>query len=341
VTFVGTVTLAPRFVIELAIVLFVVILVVVTFLQSTSLEASYPLIGMFGVAALRLAPGITMVLSNVSVLRNQQHGVSVIAEDLSSVACQNLDFGVSVQPSEREQFSSLKLDRVTFAYDQESDSVLKEVVLSIEAGECVGLIGASGSGKTTLVDVMLGLLEPQEGEILFNGRPLPLALNAWQSNIAYLPQEVFLISGTIRENIALGCEPHEIDENLIQQSLRQAQLNELVGLLPHGVNTHIGERGVRLSGGQRQRVALARALYHKRGILVLDEATSALDDDTEREIVKEIQELKGEKTMIVIAHRLTTLRHCDRIYRLDKGRIVESGPYEEVVLSAGKSDRRQ
>jgi ABC-type multidrug transport system fused ATPase/permease subunit len=178
------------------------------------------------------------------------------------------------------------------------------------------------------------LLVPQSGDVEFNGQLLQNNLEEWRSQVAYLPQQVFLIDNSLRGNVALGEEESEIDEIRLREALRQARLSELVEQLPQGVDTILGERGVRLSGGQRQRIALARAFYHGRSVLVMDEATSALDNETEKEIIAEIQRLKGKKTMIVIAHRLTTVQHCDRIYRLEQGKIVEEGTPEQVLKKA-------
>ena len=193
-------------------------------------------------------------------------------------------------------------------------------------------MGGSGAGKTTLIDVILGLLEPQTGGVLYNGQPMDFnRMREWRSQVAYLPQQVFLIDDTFRRNIALGLDENEIDDVRVVMAAEQAQLADLIKGLPDGIETVLGERGIRLSGGQRQRVALARAFYHQRDVLVLDESTSALDNETEREVVREISQLKGSNTMIVIAHRLTTLQHCDRIYRLDAGCIVDSGSYESII----------
>ena len=167
--------------------------------------------------------------------------------------------------------------------------------------------------------------------MLYNGEELKGSLSRWQSQIAYLPQQVFLIDNTLRNNVALGINDNEIDDQLVHGSLNNASLQEFVDTLPQGVETKLGERGVRLSGGQRQRVAIARAFYHGRNVLVMDEATSALDHETESEIVEEIKRLKGKKTIIVIAHRLTTVQHCDRIYCLEKGKIVNSGPPSKIL----------
>ena len=228
-------------------------------------------------------------------------------------------------------FQRLSMEQVSYTYPLVTSKALIDVSLEINSGEAIGLIGPSGSGKTTLVDMLLGMLEPQKGVIKYNDENIITTIKKWRSQVAYLPQQVFLIDDELRNNVALGVDEESIDERQILEALRQANLSELVQELPNGVNTQLGERGIRLSGGQRQRVALARAFYHNRNVLVMDEATSALDNDTEQEIVKEIQQLKGKKTMIVIAHRLTTLQHCDRIYELKKGKVVNVKSYRELI----------
>jgi ABC-type bacteriocin/lantibiotic exporter with double-glycine peptidase domain len=314
-----------------AIVVFVVSLVGVTYVQTGDIEGSYPLVGMFGVAALRLGPAVTMVISSVVILRNQRHGIAMLAIDLTEIREKKTVIMGEGESSNETTFGKLELQNVCFTYESSIRPALENISLEVVAGESIGLIGVSGSGKTTLVDVMLGLLQPQSGKILYNGGGMKESLSGWRSNVAYLPQDVFLIDDSLRCNIALGVPENEINEQAVSDAIEKARLKELIPELAKGVDTMIGERGVRLSGGQRQRVALARALYHGRGVLVLDEATSALDNETEREIVAEIQELKGEKTMIVIAHRLTTLQHCDRIYRLKKGKIIQTGTYDQVI----------
>jgi len=204
---------------------------------------------------------------------------------------------------------------------------LEDISLQISSGESIGFIGASGSGKTTLIDVLLGLLSPSSGDIFLNGESIQENLTKWHSNVAYLPQQVFLIDSTLESNITLSAQ---CDESKLFSSLKQARLLDLAESLPDGVKTMIGENGVRLSGGQRQRVALARAFYHGRNVLVMDEATSALDAQVEREISDEIGRLKGEKTLIIVAHRITTLKNCDRIYRLADGKIVECTTYKDI-----------
>ena len=274
-------------------------------------------------------PCLQQTLTN---LRFNRDAVSRLYADVQQLPCSQGSIVQRQSNAATSQFLKLQLKDIGYRYPNTRQDALRDLNLEIRAGESIGLMGTSGSGKTTLVDVLLGLLESQDW-VQWNttGTRCRRLLSEWRSQVAYLPQQVFLIDNTLRCNVALGEEDQEIDESRLQAALRLARLSELVEQLPQGVNTILGERGVRLSGGQRQRVALARAFYHGRSVLVMDEATSALDNETEREIVAEIQRLKGQKTMIVIAHRLTTVQHCDRIYRLEQGRFVEEGTPEQVL----------
>lgn len=316
------ITLLPRYLLEASMVAFVVTLVVLILLLGQDPQILVSTLGVFGVAALRLVPSANAVSGSLIQLRYNRDSISRLHSDICVVA------RAAREPSRiplesSDSFRILALNQVEFTYSKACQPALKDLSLEIRAGESIGLIGPSGSGKTTLVDVLLGLLEPQAGELRYNDRPLKDALAEWRAQVAYLPQQVFLIDDTLRSNVALGVEETEIDEARLSEALRQARLEELVHQLPGGMDTVIGERGVRLSGGQRQRVALARAFYHGRNVLVMDEATNALDNETEREIVEEIRRLKGKRTLIVIAHRLTTVQYCDRIYRLQDGVTVE------------------
>lgn len=323
---------APRFLLELLMITFIVLLVVGTIFMELSLNSLIPTLAMFGVAALRLLPITNMFSNGLTRFRFERDTISKLYSELvrfEQLATNN--FEEENPLSIKNSFQNLKLDRVSFSYPQVNQKSLKDISLEIRAGESIALIGPSGSGKTTLVDLLLGLLEPQQGEVRYNGKSIDTSLDEWRSNVAYLPQQVFLIDNTVRCNVALGCNDTEIDDLKICESLKKAKLSEFVDKLPQGIYTEIGERGVRISGGQRQRIALARAFYHERNVLVLDEATSALDYEIEQEIVDEIKQLKGEKTMIVIAHRLSTVRHCDRIYKLNQGKIIECGTPNEII----------
>ena len=326
-----TLSMAPKYMLELTMISFVVFFVLINLFLENNIDALLPTLGVFGIATLRLLPAANTLVHSLMQIRYSRDSVSRLYNDQCKLKqfLGKEDYSVSTQIP--KQFQVLKLDRVSFTYSQSEFKALNEISLEINAGESIGLIGPSGSGKTTLVDMLLGLLEPQKGSIHYNGEVVKTMLQQWRSQAAYIPQQVFLIDNTLRNNVALGIDNDEIDNNRLQESLRQSKLIEVVEQLPQGVETILGENGVRLSGGQRQRVALARAFYHGRNVLVMDEATSALDDQTEQEIVKEIDQLKGKKTMIVIAHRLTTLKHCDRIYKLEDGRITAVGSYKKLI----------
>ena len=328
----GLVRSAPRFLIEFLLVVFVVALVIGTLQLGQNLQALVPTLGIFAFASLRLMPSANSISSSLLTFRFNRHAVSLLHADLIALKNTNQIEKISRPPLKKEDnFRDITFRDVQFIYPNTNYPALKKVSLSIRVGESIGLMGPSGSGKTTLVDVLLGLLDPQEGEISYNGKPMGDSLSKWRSQVAYLPQQVFLIDNTLRCNIALGMEDEEINDIQLHEAIRQARLKELVEQLPNGVETLLGERGVRLSGGQRQRVALARAFYHGRSVLVMDEATSSLDNETELEIVDEIKHLKGKKTMIVIAHRLSTIQHCTRIYRLENGEITDTGAPEQML----------
>ena len=205
------------------------------------------------------------------------------------------------------------------------------ITINIKRGEAIGFVGSSGAGKTTLVDVLLGLLIPQLGSIYVDGIDIFEDIRAWQKNIGYIPQSIFLADNTIKRNIAFGINDEEIDDKKLLAAIKAAQLETLIQDLPLGLETEIGERGVRLSGGQRQRIGIARALYHNPQILIMDEATSALDNITERYVVEAIERLKGDRTIITIAHRLSTVKKCDCLYVMKEGKIISSGKYDELL----------
>ena len=323
---------APRFLLEFMLVIFVVAIVNGSLLIGQNLQLLIPTLGMFGFAALRLMPATNVISTSLINIRYHRHSVSRLYSELKSLPKKTSfkklnNSGLNNQ----NEFKNLTLRNVSFKYQNTKNMALNSVDFDIIAGESIGLIGPSGSGKTTMVDILLGLLDPQEGKIKYNGKPLIESLDKWRSQVAYLPQNVFLIDNSLRSNIALGLEDEDINDLKIHKAINQARLKIFVEELPNGLDTMIGERGVRLSGGQRQRVALARAFYHDRSVLVMDEATSSLDNETEGQIIDEIKHLKGKKTMIVIAHRLSTVQHCDRVYRLEKAEISHHGTLDQVL----------
>jgi ATP-binding cassette, subfamily B, bacterial PglK len=319
-----TINLLPRYFIEIILVFFVVMLVgVVTFLD-TDINQYIPMIAMFVAAGMRIGPSAATLTGGISQLRRAVPAVSELANDLrgnkQESRQQKHDSSVN-----NEVFQSLELSKVSYRYAGFSQYVLKNVSLRIRPGDCIGIVGVSGAGKTTLVDVILGLLPPTSGEILLNGKELSLNPKMWSGVVAYLPQEHFLLDDSIERNVSLSEKINDLEKREVEKTLREAQLFETIDGFPEGVATIVGEGGARLSGGQRQRLSIARAFYFKRDVLIFDEATSALDNDTEREIVAEIKKLKGKSTMIVIAHRESTLEACDQIYRLSDGLLLPHG----------------
>jgi len=334
----------PKYLLELTVVIFVVLSIIITIYKGENMGAMFPTLVMFGVAAIRLLPASSILSSSLINLRYKRDAVSRLYKDLKiyqqiTTDSQLLTKFYSPADIQFKPFDRLELKNISFQYSKEVGKSLDNISITIKSGDSIGLIGTSGSGKTTLVDLMLGLLDSQEGTIKYNEKSFEESLQEWRSQIAYLPQDVFIIDSTIKGNIALGINDEKIDEVRVDLALKQSHLLEFVNQLPQGKETFLGERGVRLSGGQRQRIALARAFYHGRNVLVMDESTSALDNDTEREVVAEVGRLKGKITMIVIAHRLSTLQHCDRIYELKQGRIVNSGTYQEIVEGLLKKNK--
>jgi ATP-binding cassette subfamily C protein len=235
----------------------------------------------------------------------------------------------------------IRVDGVDFAYEGAEKPVLCDVRLDIRRGEAVGLVGPTGAGKTTLVDVILGLLSPTRGRVLIDGVDLLGREVGWRRQVGYIPQDIFLADVSVRENVAFGVPNDQIDDDAVWRALEKAQLAGFVRSLPEGLATGVGERGVRVSGGQRQRIGIARALYDDPQVLVMDEATSALDNETEQIVMAAIERLKGGRTLILIAHRLTTVESCDRVVLIRDGSIVAEGPPQEVLpLTTGGSVQR-
>jgi len=230
-------------------------------------------------------------------------------------------------PFERE----LSFRSVTFSYPGAPRPALDRLDLSLRRGESVGIVGSTGSGKSTLLDIMAGLYTPQAGEVLADGVPVPADATPWQRRIGYVPQMAFLLDDTLRRNIALGVADRDVDEERLAVVIGVAQLQDVLSELPAGLDTEIGQRGVRLSGGQRQRIAIARALYHAPELLLLDEATAALDNRTEHFLSEALQQLAGDLTLVIVAHRLQTVRRCERILVMQNGTIVDSGSYADLL----------
>ena len=311
----------PRLWLELLAVSGLATLVISVLAQDRALEAVLPTLGLFAAAAFRLMPSVNRALVAVQSLRYGLPVIDTLHEELKLAAPEAAGARTPVTPFRSE----LELNKVTYTYPGAPAAALSELSLAICRGESVGFIGASGSGKSTLVDILLGLLPPDRGEVRVDGEDIQHALRNWQDQIGYVPQSIFLTDDTLLRNVAFGLSNAQIDEAAVRRAIRAAQLEEFVNALPKGLDTLVGERGIRLSGGQRQRIGIARALYHDPAVLVLDEATSSLDTTTERGVMQAVRALHGTKTIVIAAHRLSTVEYCDRLYRLEQGRVVEEG----------------
>jgi ATP-binding cassette subfamily C protein len=313
------------------------VLVVVVLLQrSASLDQLAPVLSVFALAAFRLIPSINKIVGCAAQIKAAAAAVDDVAGELGRSALR----AASAPPSAKFEFRDrLVIERLGYHYPGGKIAALSGVELTIRRGESVALVGPSGAGKTTLADVILGVLEPTSGRILVDGRDVLPDRRGWQAKIGYVPQSIYLTDDTLRRNIALGLPDALIGEAALAAAVRLAHLDGVIAQLPDGLDSMVGEHGVRLSGGQRQRVGIARALYHRPEVLVLDEATSALDNVLEREVGRAIATLGGQITMIVIAHRLSTARQCDRVILMKDGRVEDAGPFQELV--ARSADMRR
>ena len=320
----------PKHIIELIFVIaFTLAVVFFTPLQN-DFQSLIPTLGVFLFAAIRLMPTLNQMLASVNVLRIGYYPTTLLFEDMTTKQdLEEDDYKANIL---KDGFTSMLLKNVFFSYKNDKEHQLNGISLQVDKNKSIGLFGQSGSGKTTLVDVMLGLLEPSKGEIHLNNKTVKNN-KEFRNLVAYIPQDIFIINDSVKNNITLTGRDEVIDDVLLEDVVLRSRLKEVVNNLPEGINTNIGERGVKLSGGQKQRIAIARALYNKREVLIMDEATSALDNNTEKEIIDEIRKLKGKVTMVVIAHRLTTLQHCDEIYEISNGRISEKYNYEDISKS--------
>ncbi|MEA5497260.1 ABC transporter ATP-binding protein [Limnoraphis robusta Tam1] len=341
--------LSPRYISEAMLVIFLVGFTSVSLFLNQNMEELTSTLSIFALASIRLIPAFSNLASGLSSLKNSSYALNQLYSDLKELEniendknqeledrsnlVQKLEHQQVIKEDKSFRFNhQVVLEQVTYSYPNASEIALEKISLTLEKGKSIAFIGKSGAGKTTLADVILGLLTPQSGDIQVDGQSIYSNLRLWQNLIGYIPQSIFLTDDTIERNIAFGVPDHLINSERLDKAIQGAQLKDVIDNLPDGVKTRVGERGVRLSGGQRQRVGIARALYHERDILVLDEATSALDNETESLVTEAIQSLSGSKTMIIIAHRLTTVQDCDWIYRMEKGKIIQSGSYREVIL---------
>lgn len=326
---------APRYAMELVAygtVIGLVLHLLVTY--DGNLGAILPILSIYALAGFKLLPAFQQIYTSVSAIRGNLSAFDSLRDDLYASTKVNGHEQAGEEDLERSYLKperNILLDQVVFTYPGKQDPALKELTLDVPVNKVVGLVGASGSGKSTAIDMLLGLIEPWQGQLRIDGEPLnDDNRRAWQNSLGFVPQAIFLADSSIRENIAFGLPPEAIDEAKVRSAASMAHLDELLAELPDGLDTRVGERGVQLSGGQRQRIGIARALYDDADVLILDEATSALDGITEKLIMDAIHDFSGKKTIMMIAHRLGTVKQCDRIYLLADGRVVDQGTYSEL-----------
>lgn len=327
----------PKFALESVVISSVMVVILYFIAVRESYEQVIPVVGVYVFAAYRLMPALQNIFTRLANMRATDPVVRYVSEQFTGSP--QLDPKKRTPPPRGPRLpfeDAIELDSINFSYPETEAPAIHELSLRIDAGTTVGLVGPTGCGKTTTVDVILGLLEPQAGRVRVDGAELSGNLmRRWQLNLGYVPQQIYLSDNTLARNIAFGISQDKIDMEAVERAARVANLHQFVSEeLPKGYETIVGERGMRLSGGQRQRVGIARAVYHNPGVLVLDEATSALDSVTETAVMDAIHNLAHEKTIIVIAHRITTVQECDNIFMLQHGRLVDQGTYNGLMESS-------
>jgi ABC-type multidrug transport system fused ATPase/permease subunit len=328
-------TSTPRFFFEMLVVAGLSGLVLFMLWQGRTPAEIVPVLGLFAVAAFRMLPSLVRVFAAVQKLRYGRASIEKLYDDFQVLTLNWKEKKVDKDISgfNIDSWQTLQIKDVSYRYPGMDRQSLDTINIVIERNQTIGLIGGSGAGKSTLIDVILGFYEPVNGQLLLDGVDISDYMNHWQQQIGYVPQSIYLSDDTIRKNIALGLADGDIDDDAIQAAIKNAQLEAFIHELDDGIETMVGENGVRLSGGQRQRIGIARALYRNPSILVLDEATSALDVETEKEVMNAVNSLSGDKTIIIVAHRMVTVERCDYLYRLHKGKIIQEGSYDEVVAA--------
>ncbi len=324
----SVVTMMPRLLIEAVSVASVLAVIMGLLSAGQSIDRLMPQLTAFAFAAVRLLPSTTRISGAVNSAAFQEPMLDNLIKNLK--AAKNLESQKHRHPDIKKEQAALtyekqfELRNIRFRYPNAPADVLDGADMVIPAGKSVGIIGTSGSGKTTAVDILLGLLLPQSGEVLADGRDIREDYAGWLSHVSYIPQAIYMLDDTIRANIAFGQKKEDIDDAQVLRAIEEAQLKPFLDSLPQGMETKIGERGVRLSGGQRQRIGIARALYTDPEIVIFDEATSALDNETEAAIMESVNSLHGRKTLVIIAHRLTTIEECDIIFKVENGKIIRN-----------------
>jgi ATP-binding cassette, subfamily B, bacterial PglK len=331
----NTLALFPKYLLELLAYSAVIFLVLFLIVQNDgNLESTLPVIAVFALAGFKLLPAFQLCYSSLGVIKGNMNSFESLKEDLMQ-SYKFADLDLTAQKKARDAWmpnSSIEIENIHFSYPNTGTNTLNNINLTIPMGGFIGVVGSSGSGKSTLIDVILGLIEPEQGNIKIDGTNLTSEnIRSWQDSIGVVSQNIFLADSTIRENVAFGLPADEINEGFILNAIKLANLDEFISTLPQGLGTRVGERGVQLSGGQRQRIGIARALYQNASILVFDEATSSLDGITEKKVMDAIYNLSGLKTIIIVAHRLASVKKCSCIYLMHHGEIIDCGPFDDLA----------
>ena len=321
----------PRLLIETIFIVSMLAFIMVYMLGGGNINVLIPQLTAFAVAAIRIMPSANRINTYISEIAYSQPCLDYIYENLNESMKMDVNGSVTGLGKDKEGRKEkpvlqdkIVFDHITFAYPGTDKNIFTDAHMEVKRGQSVGIMGPSGVGKSTIVDILLGLLHTKEGSITWDGRNIFDNYEAWLAQIGYIPQSIYLVDESIRDNIAFGIDADKIDDKRIWEVLEEAQLKEFVEELPEGLDTKIGDRGVRISGGQRQRLGIARALYHDPEILVFDEATSALDNDTEKAVMDAVNSFHGKKTMVIIAHRLNTIAKCDVIYKVENEKMIKS-----------------
>jgi ABC-type multidrug transport system fused ATPase/permease subunit len=326
-------TILPRGILEVALIGFIVLVLTTNVLLNKDLAAGLSILSIFAAAMIRITPLISQLQSAANSIVFGRESIILLAKIMKEKGIDiNVDlkiFKKNASSKSTDVFNQLKLENISYTYPNSSKPSVMNVSLEINQGDFIGLIGPSGAGKTTLVDIILGFLKPSKGILKFNTDDAHKDISVWLSHCAYLPQDIFLIDGTLKENITLSTD--EIEDEELEEALKLSRLTPILKDLNNGLNTDIGDKGVKLSGGQKQRVSIARAIFNKRDVLLLDESTSALDSKTEAAVINELMTLRNKKTIISIAHRISTLKECNKIFRVNNGRVDGPFSYEDII----------
>ena len=347
--FMNVINQIPRSFFEALCITSMLIIILLIMVRNNEFQSVIPVLSMFALAAFRIMPAMNRILAATTLLRYYKCSVEVVYDDIISFD-KDTDISGINKKSNNTKISivfneAIELKNVYYQYPNAVKPALNDISIKIPYHYSIGFVGSSGAGKTSIVDVILGLLVPTRGEVLVDGKNIRENLSSWQRKIGYIPQNIYLSDDTIQRNVAFGLDDGEINNDRVWSVLENAQLDKFIKGLPNKLDTVVGERGIRLSGGERQRIGIARALYHDPEVLVMDEGTASLDNETERGVMQAVKNLSGKKTIIIIAHRLSTVKNCDLLYFIKDGTVIEHGTYNELfekssafksmVMSAG------